>query len=213
MRPVIGAVIVAYCSCTLAFSTAARSASTVAFSAATVVRDVSTCSRGGDAALASSLKALGLRGGVGGLRHVAVEVRLRLLQRRFERTAVEREQDLPVRDVVAFGEVDAGQLARGLRADGDGRERLGRADDADFDRHRLLDHGADRDGYRGTASSAATSPPVTGARRGGGALLAGTTGADQKPQNTGNNEGSGSHDEISVRWLWADFSRTAFVMD
>jgi hypothetical protein len=167
----------------------------------------------GDSSLRELVKALGLLRGICGLSDVAIEVRLRLLQRRFERTTVQREQDLARHHVVAFGEVDAGQLARGLRANGDARERLGRANHADFDRHGLLHHGANRDGYRGTAASTAASSPVTGAPRSGGALLAGTTGTDQEQQNTGNNEGSGSHDEISVRWIWADFSRTGLVLD
>ncbi len=46
VRPAIGARIVAYWSCTLAFSTAARSAATVAARAVALARVWSTCSRG-----------------------------------------------------------------------------------------------------------------------------------------------------------------------
>ena len=59
-----------------------------------VVRAVSTCSRGRDAALGELVEALGLRLGVRRLRHVALEVGLRLLERRFERPAIELEQHL-----------------------------------------------------------------------------------------------------------------------
>ena len=177
---------VAYWSCTFAFSTAALSASTVAFSAATaVLRGIHLLARR-DASLAEVLEALGLLRGVGGLREVALEVGLRLLQRRFERPPIQREQDLPGRDVVAFGEVDAGQLAGGLRADRHGRERLGRADDADLDRHRLLNDRANRDGNRRRAAPAA--PPVSGSRRCSGALFARTAGDDEldkRKQNDG----------------------------
>ena len=65
-----------------------------------------------DAALRQLLEPLGLLRRVGGLREIAIEVGLRLLQRRFERTPIEREQDLPGRDVIAFGEVDARSAGR-----------------------------------------------------------------------------------------------------
>ena len=103
---------------------------------------------GRDASLRQLLEPLGLLRGVGGLREIAIEVGLRLLQRRFERTPIEREQDLPGGDVVAFGEVDARQLAGRLGANRHARERLGRADDADLDRHRLPNDRSDRDGHR-----------------------------------------------------------------
>ena len=115
VRPGIGARMVAYCSWTLAFSTAARSAPSVASSAAAVVRAVSTCSRARCRAR-QILVALGDRLGVGGLRRVALEVGLRLLQRRFERPPVEGEQDLALCDVVALLEFHRGQLAGDLRA-------------------------------------------------------------------------------------------------
>ena len=112
VRPEIGAAIVAYCSCTLAFSTAARSASTVAFNAAgAALRRVDLFPRR-DAAVGEILVALGLRRGVGRLRDVAIEVGLRLLQRRFERPSIEGEQRLPFLDVVAFLEVDRRSAGR-----------------------------------------------------------------------------------------------------
>ena len=105
----------AYWIWTLAFSTAARSASTVALSAVGAgSRRVDLFPRG-DAALGQILKALGLRRRVGGLREIALEVRLRLLQRGFERPPVQREQHLTLLDVVAFLERDRGELAGNLR--------------------------------------------------------------------------------------------------
>ena len=50
--------------------------------------------------------------GVGRLRDVALQVGLRLLQRGLERPAIEREQHLALRDVVAFLEVDLAAAAR-----------------------------------------------------------------------------------------------------
>ena len=73
----------------------------------------------GDAAIDEVLVALGLRGGVGGLRLIALEVGFRLLQGGFERPPVEREEHLPRTDVVAFLEGDGRQLAGELRVDGD----------------------------------------------------------------------------------------------
>ena len=85
---------VAYWSCTFAFSSAALSASTVALSAATVVlRGIDLLARR-DASLRQLFEPLGLLRRVGGLSEIAIEVGLRLLQRRFERPLIEREEDL-----------------------------------------------------------------------------------------------------------------------
>src|SRR5262245_49095369 len=101
--------------------------------------------------------------GIGSLRQIAIEIGLRLLKRRFERTTVEREQDLTRLYVVAFCEVDAGQLASCLGTNRHAREGFGRADDTDLDRHRLLDDRADRDGYRPATATAAS--PSSARRR------------------------------------------------
>src|SRR4029077_10444682 len=55
---------------------------------------------------------------VGRLRDVALQVGLRRQQRGFERTAVQRKEQLALRDVVAFLEIDRRQLSRDLRVDG-----------------------------------------------------------------------------------------------
>ena len=129
---------VAYCSWTFAFSTAARSDSTVASSAAAAVRVVSTCSFGGDAARGEIEIPLRLRFRVRGLRQVAFEVGLRLQQRAFERPAIQAEQLPAFPHVVAFVEVHGGQLAGQLRANRDRRRRFAGADHLDVERHRLL---------------------------------------------------------------------------
>ena len=94
VRPEIGAVIVAYWSCTVAFSTAARSAPSVASSAAAAVRRRVDLLLGRDAARGEILIALRLRLRVRRLRRVALQVGLGLLERRLERPAVEREEHL-----------------------------------------------------------------------------------------------------------------------
>ena len=87
--------------------------------------------------------------GVGGLRRVARQVRFGLIQRRFERPMVEREEHLPGLHVVALLEVDGFQLACHLCSHGDSREGLDRTDDVHVERHFLLDDPVDRDGNRG----------------------------------------------------------------
>ena len=67
------------------------------------------------------------------------QVRFGLIQRRFERPMVEREEHLPGLHVVALLEVDRLQLACDLGPHGDRRERLDSADDAHVERHFLLD--------------------------------------------------------------------------
>ena len=94
VRPESGAAIVAYCSWTFAFSTAARSASTVALERRGAGPGGVDLFAGRDAALGEILIALGLGLRVRRLRDVAFEVRLRLLQRGFERPAIEREEHL-----------------------------------------------------------------------------------------------------------------------
>ena len=99
------------------------------------------------------------RGGLGlvRLRGVALERRLRLLQRAFERPPIQGEQRLSFLDVVAFLEVDRGQRAGDLRADRDVRKRFGGSDHADRERHRFLldDGGGDGNGGRAAAAAAA----------------------------------------------------------
>ena len=75
---------------------------------------------GRDPAVGKVLIALRLRLGVGGLGGVALQVRARLLERRFERTAIEREEQLALPDVVAFLEFHRCELAGQLRAHRDG---------------------------------------------------------------------------------------------
>ena len=77
------------------------------------------------------------------------QIRFRLMQRGFERPMIQREQHLFRLNIVALVEVDLRQLAGHLRSDGDGRERLGRADDVRVERHDFLDHSIDGDGHRG----------------------------------------------------------------
>src|SRR6185369_11209641 len=98
---------------------------------------------GGDAASVEVGIALRDDLGVGGLRDVALQVRLRLQQRGLERAAVEREEDLAFRDVVAFLEIDGGQLTGDLRVNGHDRVGFDAADHANLDRHRFLHDGRD----------------------------------------------------------------------
>ena len=83
----------------------ARSAATVASSAAALATHLIDLLAGRDAALQQILIARRLRLGVGRLRDVAVERRLRLLQRRLERPLVDRDEDLALLHLVAFDEV------------------------------------------------------------------------------------------------------------
>ena len=108
----------------------------------------------GDAALGELLGALRLGGGIRELRLVPRERGFSLLQRRFERTSIEREQDLPLRDVVAFLEVDRGELAGDLRADGHAGRSLDGANRAELERHRLADDLRERHRNRRCAAGA-----------------------------------------------------------
>ena len=83
------------------------------------------------------------------LRGIARQIRFRLMQRGFERPMIEPEQHLLRLNIVALVEVDLSQLAGHLRSYGDGRERLGGADDVRVERHDFLDHSIDGDGHRG----------------------------------------------------------------
>ena len=60
----------------------------------------------GDAATGKFSSPCGLHLCVAGLRGIAFEVRLRLFQRRVERSLIELEEDLSFADIVAFLEVD-----------------------------------------------------------------------------------------------------------
>ncbi len=86
------------------------------------------------------------------VRFVALERRLGLVQRGLERPLVERDEQLALLDVVAFYEMDGGELAGDLRA----HRNRGRGDDAadalHDDRHRFL-HDR-RDGDRSVAGAA-----------------------------------------------------------
>ena len=72
------------------------------------------------------------------LRQISIQIRLSLLERCFEWTAVQREQHLALRDVVALPEIDRGELAGDLSVHGDVRIGFHRANHIDGDRHRLL---------------------------------------------------------------------------
>ncbi len=136
--PVSGARMVAYCSWTFAFSMLARSSADRRVERRGVGDDLIDLFLRRDAALEEVLVACRLRFGVRRLRDVAVERRLRLLQRRFERPLVDLDDDLPFRHFVAFDEVHRRQLAGDLRADGHRRCGDHRADPLDRERHRLL---------------------------------------------------------------------------
>ena len=167
VRPAIGARIVAYCSCTFAFSTAALLAPTTASSAAAVrARGIALLARA-DAALDEVVHSLRNDLRVGGLRRVAREVRFGLIQRRFERPVVEREQHLPGLHVVTLLEVDGLQLAGDLRAHGHGGKCLDRADDVHVERHILFDDLVDGDGNCGLRRACAGALRVARANRPG----------------------------------------------
>ena len=102
VRPAIGARMVAYCNCTFAFSTAARSAPTMASSAAAFVRAVSRCSRVPMPRSTRSSMRCAMTLCVGELRGIALQIRFGLMQRRFERPMIEREQHLARLNVVAL---------------------------------------------------------------------------------------------------------------
>jgi len=91
--------------------------------------------------------------GIGGLRHVAREIGLRLLQRCFERPAIEREEDLPLHHVVAFLEADRRELAGELRADGHARRRFHGSDGNQLERHRFALDLCDCHGHRRCAAA------------------------------------------------------------
>jgi len=93
---------------------------------------------GDEAAAGQRLVARRLRPRILGLRRVAREVGLHLLQRRLERAAIQREEHLTLGHVVSLLEIHGGDRAGDLRVDGDGRFRFSGADDADFERHRFL---------------------------------------------------------------------------
>ena len=99
VRPAIGARMVAYCSCTLAFSTAARSAASVPSSAATTARDGVALLARDNATLHQILVALHDHFRVRRLRRIPFEIGGGLLQGRFEWPSVEREELLPGLDV------------------------------------------------------------------------------------------------------------------
>jgi len=103
------------------------------------------------------------------LREIAREIGLRLLQRCFERPAIEREEDLPLRHVVAFLEADRRELARDLRADGHARRRFHGSDGNQLERHRFALDLCDCHGHRRRAAAART--------RGAGAFRAAGIGA------------------------------------
>jgi hypothetical protein len=90
-----------------------------------------------------------LRGDLGLVRlcGVAREVRFRLMERRFEGTTIQREEDLSGLYVVALLKIDGGELAGDLRANGDGGIRLRRADQMDLEGHILLNDRRDGHGH------------------------------------------------------------------
>ena len=100
-----------------------------------------------NAALCQLLLPLQNRLRVRGRGRIALECGGRLQQRRFERSAVQREELLPLLHVVTLLEFDGGELAGDLGADGHRRIRLDRADHADLERHVLLDGSRGRDGH------------------------------------------------------------------
>ena len=143
--PVSGARIVAYCSWTFAFSTAARSAPPSRRAPRRWRRSDRPAPCVAMPRCEEILVARRLRLARWRPARVAVERRLRLLQRRFERPLVERDEDLALLHLVAFVEVDRRQLAGDLRVDRDGRRGDHRADALDGERHRLLDDRRRRD--------------------------------------------------------------------
>ena len=170
VRPAIGARMVAYCSCTFAFSTAARVGADTGFERrGRRAGRVALLARA-DAALDEVVHSLRNDLCVGRLRGIARQIRFGLVQRGFERPMIEREQHLPGLHVVALLEVDVFQLAGHLRSHGDGRERLDGADDVHVERHFLLDDSIDGDGHGGLRRSlgldlARRSPNMPEARR------------------------------------------------
>ena len=160
VRPEMGAAMVAYCSWTFAFSTAARS------DRASLRAPLPPCAKHRPVPslrcprLCRSWKRAAVDFAWASLRRVALERGLRLLQRPLERPPVQREQDLPLGDVVAFPEIDRRQRAGNLRADGDVRGRLGGADDAEGQRHRLLFDDAVATGTAGGRLRRGRRPPA-----------------------------------------------------
>ena len=148
VRPAIGARMVAYCSCTFAFSTAALFAPTDGVERGGSGERGITLFACADPALDEVFHSLRDHLRVGGLRCIARQVRFGLAQRRFEWPVIEREKNLSGLHVVALREVDIFQLARHLGTDGDSREGLDRADDVHVERHFLLDDEIDRDRHR-----------------------------------------------------------------
>ncbi len=160
VRPAIGAVIVAYCSCT--FGVLDRGA-------VGVERRLERRRRrsrrvdlllGGDAALGEILVALRLRFRVRRLRRVALQVRLGLLERRFERPAVEREQHLAL--LTSSPSLKPTEVSSPVICARTATVEKGstRADHVELERHRLL--GDDRGGH-GHARAAAGTAAAAGA--------------------------------------------------
>ncbi len=106
-----------------------------------------------------------------GLRRIAGEHGLGLLESRFERTGIQCEERRVLLDVLAFGKVNRAELPGHLRANLDRGQRLGSADRRDGYRDGLLDRMRrdDRDRSAAPASaiaSTAASPASTPAGRG-----------------------------------------------
>ena len=185
--------IVAYCSCTFAFSTRR----VVGVHGRVERRDrrprgVDLLARR-DAALRQLLEALGLLRRVGGLREVAIEVGLRLLQRRFERTTIEREER-PGPAVTSSPSVKLTLVSWPVVC-----ARIATLENGSAAPMTLISIGIDFWTTVPTATGTGPPPPpprpplpFPARRRSRGAFLAGTTGDDHcDQQSTRNNEDIG----------------------
>ena len=107
-----------------------------------------------------------LRFGLIEQRLIADEIRLRLLQRGFERPLIDREELVALLDDVSFVEESLFQLARDLRTDRNAGVRFDVSDRGDVDRHIPLRNLGGHDRLTAAAASPAAASTATAARPG-----------------------------------------------